>query len=70
MKEIVDQAFEAYELIDELDVAVVAQTREKDASYIDKLTSAVHTNPDQLTEYARAYLKELHEGRDPRFSGC
>ena len=53
MKEIVDQAFEAYELIDELDVAVVAQTREKVASYIDKLTSAGHTNPDQLTEYAR-----------------
>jgi hypothetical protein len=70
MNKIVELALEAFELIDEMDVAVVAQTREKVARYIDKLTSAGHTNPDQLTEYARAYLKELHEGRDPRFSGC
>jgi len=70
MREIVDQALEAYELIDEMDVAVVAQTRERIARYIDKLTSAGHTDPHQLTVYARAYLKELHEGRDPRFTGC
>jgi hypothetical protein len=67
---IVDRALETYELIDEMDVSVVAQTREKIARYIDKLTSAGHTDPHQLTEYARAYLKELHEGPDPRFSGC
>jgi hypothetical protein len=24
----------------------------------------------QLTVYGLAYLKELHEGRDPRFTGC
>ena len=70
MREIVDQALEAYELIDEMDVAVVAQTRERIARYIDKLTSAGHTDPHQLAVYARAYLKELHEGRDPRFTGC
>jgi hypothetical protein len=70
MKEIVNQALEAYEWIDEMDVAVVAQTREKIARYIDKLTSAGHADPHQLTEYARAYLKELHEGRDPRLTGC
>jgi hypothetical protein len=70
MKEIVDQALEAYELIDEMDVAVVALSREKIARYIDQLTSAGHTDPHQLMVYARAYLKELHEGPDPRFSGC
>jgi hypothetical protein len=25
---------------------------------------------DQLAVYALAYLKELHEGPDPRFTGC
>jgi hypothetical protein len=40
------------------------------AQYIDTLISAGHNDPLQLTEYARAYLKEMHEGRDPRFTGC
>ncbi len=70
MKEIVDQALGAYELIGEMDVAVVAQSREKIVRYIDQLTSAGLTDRHQLSEYARAYLKELHEGPDPRFSGC
>lgn len=70
MKEIVDQALDAYELVGKMDVALVAQSREKVARYIDKLTSAGLTDPYQLSEYARAYLKELHEGPDPRFSGC
>jgi len=70
MKEIVDQALGAYELIGEMDVALVAQSREKMARYIDKLASAGHKDPHLLMEYARAYLKELHEGPDPRFTGC
>lgn len=63
-------ALGAYEFIGEMDVAVVAQSREKIVRYIDQLTSAGLTDQHQLTEYARAYLKELHEGPDPRFSGC
>lgn len=70
MKEIVDRALGAYELIGDMDVAAMAQSREKIAGYIDKLVSAGHTDPHQLAVYARAYLKELHEGPDPRFSGC
>jgi len=34
------------------------------------IPSAGQNDPDQLTEYASAYLKELHEGPDPRFTGC
>jgi hypothetical protein len=47
----------------------LAQSCDKIARYIDQLTSAGHTDSHQLVEYARAYLKELHEGPDPRFSG-
>jgi hypothetical protein len=32
--------------------------------------SAGQRDPYRLTEYAYAYLKELHEGPDPRFTGC
>jgi hypothetical protein len=70
MNEIVDRVLETYELTRGLDAARVAQSREKIIQYVDKLASAGQTDPHQLIVYARAYLKELHEGRDPRFTGC
>jgi hypothetical protein len=70
MEEIVDHALQTYGLTRELDAARVAQSREKIIQYIDKLGSAVQNDTHQLTIYALAYLKELHEGPDPRFTGC
>jgi hypothetical protein len=70
MREIVDQALETYELIGKMNTAQVAQWRARIEQYIDKLVAAGQSDPDQLTEYASAYLKELHEGPDPRFTGC
>jgi hypothetical protein len=70
MNEIVDRALGTYELIDKMDPAQVAQSRLRIEQYINKLMSAGQDDPHQLTEYARAYLKELHEGPDPRFTGC
>jgi hypothetical protein len=70
MNEIADRVLGAYELIGELDAAHVAQSRERIIQYIEKLTSAGHNDTQELAEYALAYLKELHEGPDPRFTGC
>ena len=70
MNEIADRVLNAYSLIGELDAARVKQSREKIIGYIDKLASAGQNDPHQLTESALAYLKELHEGPDPRFTGC
>jgi hypothetical protein len=70
MNEIVDRVLHTYELTRGLDAERVAQSREKIIQYIDKLASAGQNDPNQLTVYARAYLKELHEGLDPRFTGC
>jgi hypothetical protein len=70
MSEIVDRVLETYELTRELDAERLAQSREKTNRYIDKLTSAGQNDASQLAVYALAYLKELHEGRDPRFTGC
>ena len=66
MKEIIDKALQGYELDPEL----IALSRAKVAQYLDKLTSAGQADTQQLTEYALAYVKELHEGPDPRFTGC
>jgi hypothetical protein len=48
----------------------LAVSRERMAQYIGKLISAGQDDPLKLAEYARAYLRELNEGPDPRFSGC
>jgi hypothetical protein len=70
MNEIVDRVLDTYKLTRELDAAQVAESREKIIRYIDKLASAGQNDPHQLVVYASAYLKELHEGPDPRFTGC
>ena len=70
MQEIIDRALDSYEVAVRLNSAEIAHSRERITQYIDKLLSAGRTDPDELAECARAYLKEMHEGRDPRFSGC
>jgi hypothetical protein len=70
MNEIVDRVLETYELTRELDAERLAQSKEKISRYIDKLASAGQNDTNQLAVYALAYLKELHEGPDPRFTGC
>lgn len=70
MNEIADRVLKTYELMGELDAARVARSREKIIEYMDILASAGHNDTHQLAAYALAYLKELHEGPDPRFTGC
>lgn len=70
MNDIIDQALGPYVLAGKMDAAQVARSRKRMTQYIDTLISAGQNDPLQLTEYARAYLKEMHEGRDPRFTGC
>lgn len=70
MQEIVEQALGTYELTSKMDAAELARSRDRIARYLDKLISAGQDDPHRLTEYARAYLKEMCEGPDPRFTGC
>ena len=70
MSEVVDQALKSFELASELDAAQIARLREQTSRYIGKLMSAGQNDPHRLAEYAHAYLKELYEGPDPRFTGC
>jgi hypothetical protein len=48
----------------------VEASRPKIAGYIGSLTSAGQRDARKLTVYGLAYLEELIEGRDPRFTGC
>ena len=70
MNEIVDQVLHSYELTGSLDAERVARSREKISHYIATLASAGQKDPRRLAVFARAYLKQLHEGPDPRSTGC
>ncbi len=70
MNDLVDRILTAYQLTRALDGELVADSRRKITGYIESLAAAGQRDAKQLTVYGLAYLKELHEGRDPRFTGC
>ena len=70
MRDIVDRALRTYEFAEELNISQLAYSRYRIERYIDTLMTAGQEDPQRLTEFAVAYLKELYEGRDSRFTGC
>jgi hypothetical protein len=70
MNEIVDRVLQNYQLNNPLDAASVVESREKVSQYVAKLASAGQNDRRRLIVFARAYLKELHQGPDRRFTGC
>ena len=70
MNDVVERILNAYQLMRPLDAERVSDSRLKITKYIESLSTAGLRDAEQLTIYGLAYLKELHEGRDPRFTGC
>lgn len=70
MTDIVDLILSTYKRRRPLVADRVEASRPKIAGYIDSLTSAGQRDVRKLTIYGLAYLEELFEGRDPRFTGC
>jgi hypothetical protein len=70
MNEVVELILNTYQSMRPLDTERAADSRQKISRYIEVLTSAGERDTEQLTIYGLAYLTELHEGQDPRFTGC
>ena len=70
VNDVVDRILNAYQLKRSLDPSRVADSRQKISAYLESLASAGQRDSGQLTIYGLAYLTELNEGRDPRFTGC
>ena len=68
MNDVIDRILSTYQLMRPLDPDRVSDSRQRITRYIESLASAGH--PQQLAVYGLAYLKELHEEQDPRFTGC
>ena len=69
MNDVVDRV-ETYELMGGLDAARLGDSRQKITNYIETLSSTGLRDAQKLVMYGLAYLKELHEGPDRRFTGC
>jgi len=70
MKDLVDRILHTYQLMRKIDASEVGRSRDKIAAYLETLNSAGRFDAQQLAKYGLAYLKELHEESDPRFTGC
>ena len=70
MNDLVDRILSTYQLMRPLDPDRVSDSRQRITRYIESLASAGQSDPQKLAVYGLAYLKELHEERDPRFTGC
>jgi hypothetical protein len=70
MNDLVDRILSTYQLMRPLDPDRVSVSRQRITRYIESLASAGQSDVQRLAVYGLAYLKELHEGRDPRFTGC
>jgi len=70
MSELVERVLNTYQLVHTLDNEMLAESRKRISQYIRDLSLAGHSDSHQLAVYGLAYLKELHEGPDPHFTGC
>jgi hypothetical protein len=70
MDDVIDRVLTTYSLIRPLRSSEIDASREKIGGYLEKLAKAGQTDVHELTVYGLAYLKELHEGPNPRFTGC
>ena len=70
MNDVVEDILNTYQSMRPLDAERAADSRQRISRYIENLASAGERDAEQLMIYGLAYLTELHEGRDPRFTGC
>ena len=70
MNDAVDRVMASYEKLLAIAGLGLEEIRTKVGQYLAKLSSAGHSETEDLIYYGLAYLRILHEGPDPRYSGC
>jgi hypothetical protein len=70
MDEAVDRVMASYENLPAIERLGREEMRVKVGQYLAKLSSAGHSDTEELAFYGLAYLRILYEGPDPRYTGC
>ena len=66
----VDRVMASYESSPALESLERETIRVKVGQYLEKLSSAGHSDEEELAFFGLAYLRILNEGPDPRYTGC
>jgi len=70
MNDAVDRVMASYENLPALDRLGRDEIRVKVSQYLEKLSTAGHSDAEELSFYGLAYLRILQDGPDPRYTGC
>jgi hypothetical protein len=70
MDDAVERVMASYDNLPALGRFGREEIKVKVGQYLEKLSSAGHRDAEELTFYGLAYLRILHEGPDPRYTGC
>ena len=70
MDQVVDQVMNSYQSDLILDNQRREEIRAKISNYIATLSSTGKSDADELIECGLAYFRGLHQGPDPRYTGC
>jgi hypothetical protein len=70
VEEVVNRVMDTFGMIRSLNYEGFEQSRASLTNYIEMLSSAGETDTHRLAICGLAYLRELHDGPDPRFTGC
>jgi hypothetical protein len=70
MDDAVDRVMASYENLPALERLGREEIRMKVSQYLEKLSSAGHSDAEELTFYGLAYLRILNDGPDSRYTGC
>lgn len=70
MEEVVNRVMDTFGMIRSVNFEGLEQSRASLTNYIEMLSSAGETDAHRLAIFGLAYLRELHDGPDPRFTGC
>jgi hypothetical protein len=70
MDNAVDRVMASCEKLPALEPLGREEMKTKVSQYLATLSSAANFDDEELAFYGLAYLRTLHEGPDPRYTGC
>lgn len=70
MEQVIDRIINTFGMMRSLNEETLAQSRTVLTSYIEKLSAAGETDAQRLAVFGLAYLRDLHDGRPEKLTGC
>lgn len=70
MEQVIDRIISTFGMMRSLNEETLTQSRAVLTAYIEKLSSAGETDTQRLAVFGLAYLRDLHDGRPEKYTGC